>query len=191
MPFWMHTLYRWCHRRFRRSSAHRYRDHLSPHLGVTRLEERRVLNADFSLVAGTSLTMDNFTQVTDENLSVTESGTNYVFNLDEGAWTGTDVAGVVTGATTNTLTVDKAAVDAFTTGIIIDDTAEIAEDITFGTANFSGLTGSLQMLGAGTITQSAASTVSVSTFHATADRSPWRKAATILPPCLGPASIIG
>ena len=52
-------------------------------LRYDRLEQRRVLNADFGLF-GSVLDIDNFTQVVDEGLLISDNGTDIQFQLDEG-----------------------------------------------------------------------------------------------------------
>jgi hypothetical protein len=106
------------------------------------------------------LLLNHFTQAADENLSIQDTGTEYQFILSEGVWNGTDGGGLA-GNATNTLTVDKATIN---NTIQIDDSAGIDQDISFGSVDFSGLTGSLDVIGAGAISQAGGSTVQISTF---------------------------
>ncbi len=138
-------------------------------LFLTRLEDRRVLNADFALV-GDSLVLNNFSQTGDENLTIQDTGTEYQFILTEGVWDGTDGGGV-TGDGLNTLTVDKANIDNdIINNIDINDSANIDVDIQVGpgTVDFAALDGSLEIDGAGDITQAVGSTFLVSSLDADA-----------------------
>ena len=60
-------------------------------VGYLNLEPRRVLSADFMLVGG-MLDLDDFSQTTDENLTISEFANFYRFDLDEGTWSGVDTA---------------------------------------------------------------------------------------------------
>jgi hypothetical protein len=104
-----------------------------------------LLSATFSS-DGNALVLDEFTQVSDENLIVRESGASYEFVLSEGTWSGTAVAGV-SGDGTATLSVDKAAVAGLAGGIVIDsyivNSTPLQTDLVFETADFSTLSGGL------------------------------------------------
>jgi len=133
-------------------------------LHVTQLEERVVLNADFSLATGAQLTLDNFTQSSDENLTITESGSDYQYTLSEGTWSGSNGGGV-SGTGTSTLTFTKATANALSTGIRVNDnaTTPIDVDVNFATVDYSGLSGALDFDGIGNVTQDGGSTVLIST----------------------------
>ena len=76
--------------------------------GHTKLEPRRLLNADFSL-AGGALTLFDFdgTVIADPDLvTVDQSGTTITFVLSDGDWLSPDM-GIATGTGTDTLTVDN------------------------------------------------------------------------------------
>ena len=66
-------------------------------LGHTRLEPRRLLNADFDLTGGT-LELDGFVDSTvDPNeVTLSQTGLVYSFELADGFWTGDDSAAGVT-----------------------------------------------------------------------------------------------
>ncbi len=157
---WIHNLL--ARRRFERKKARSAREEFVG-LFLTRLEDRRVLNAAFAVTgAGSnSLQLDNFTQTSAESLTVQDTGANYQFVLAEGVWSGTDGGGA-TGNGTNTLTVDKSAIN---NSIQINDSANIDVGITFDSSNFSGLTGSLDIIGAGAVSQNLGTTLKVSTLN--------------------------
>ena len=135
-------------------------------LFLTRLEDRRVLNAAFAVAgAGShSLQLDNFTQTSAENLTVQDTGASYQFVLAEGLWSGTDGGGAA-GSGTDTLTVDKSVIN---NTIQINDSANIDVGITFNSSDFSGLTGSLDIIGAGAVSQNLGTTLQVSALNADA-----------------------
>src|SRR5437764_1158897 len=111
-------------------------------LYLTRLEDRQVLNAAFA-AAGANLNLTSFAGSTN-TVTVSDTGAatgNYVFKLNAGTWSGTDVAGTVTGNGTNTLTVNKSVI---TGTISINDASGSAVDVQFSDADnqivFSSLT---------------------------------------------------
>src|SRR5437660_12092333 len=68
-------------------------------LYLTRLEDRQVLNASFAVTGGNALNLTNFTDTGNTKstgVTVSESGTNYVFTLTggNGTWLGTNGGGV-------------------------------------------------------------------------------------------------
>ncbi len=92
------------------------------------LEDR---NAPASFVeAGATLNLNLDTA--SESVSIQSNGTNYKLSLAATNWSGTDSANV-TGNGSNTLTVTKAGIDAFTSGINIADSAA-ATSVTFATS---------------------------------------------------------
>lgn len=84
-------------------------------LGLMRLEKRRLLNGDFSFVAGLDLTLDNI----DADLTIQETAADFQFILNTGQWTGTDVAGSVSGNGTGSLSIDKVAFGGLSQGTSI------------------------------------------------------------------------
>lgn len=142
-------------------------------LFIMRLEARRVLDASFAAVAGDVLSLDGFTELVNEDLTIGEVGSDYHFILSEGVWNGVDGGGIV-GAGTDTLRVDRATVGAYATGVRVEDTNTINLDVDFQDLNgdqlavdMSTWTGSLELVGVGAVTQS--DKVFVSTLIASAD----------------------
>ena len=133
----------------------------SASLNIMKLEKRRLLNADFSMLAGLDLTLDNI----DADVSLQESATDFEFILDGGTWNGTDVVGMISGDGTNTLNVNKAALNGLSNGVSLD--ANQASAVTFALdsnqepLDLSAMAGPLTVSRFDTVTQSAAE-VSVS-----------------------------
>ncbi len=120
------------------------------------------MNAAFAVSGGNSLQLNNFTQTSAESLTVQDTGTgSYQFVLSDGNWSGTDGGGV-TGNNSNTLIVDKTLIN---NSIQINDSANIDFGITFDSSDFSGLSGSLDIIGAGAVSQNLGTTLKVSTFN--------------------------
>lgn len=92
------------------------------------LEERVVLNADFSF-DGVNVLMNNYSSLGAESLTVGETATHYQFSLAEGTWNGVDGASVF-GNGTSTLSVDK----TFGGSTITSDGAAI--NVSFGAVDF-------------------------------------------------------
>lgn len=90
-------------------------------LRVTKLEERKLLDAAASLIGGAALTLDSFDAI--DQLTISESATAGVgaldFTLDSGSWT--SVSGTGLSAAGNILTVDAMATAALTS-LRIDST---------------------------------------------------------------------
>ncbi len=143
-------------------------------LFLTRLEDRRVLNAAFQAPTGGNgtLTLEGFTA--GASLSVQDTGTQYQFVLSGGeTWTGANGDGVT--ASGNTLSVDKAEIATPTDPLnplnqIQIDGSAINPAISFegGTVDFTGLSGGLDIIGAGAISQDVGSNLIVSSFDASA-----------------------
>ncbi|MCA9215794.1 MAG: hypothetical protein KDB27_22165, partial [Planctomycetales bacterium] len=121
---------------------------------ITRLEERCVLNADFTAVAG-ALTLNAFASNTDLTIHEVDNGgtLEYEFVLTKGNWNGTDIPSNVV-ANNATLTVSR----SFAKTILVDDTGSKDPNIFFDSVDFSLLddTNSMTIRGVSTITQSAA-----------------------------------
>ena len=105
--------------------------------GHVKLEPRRLLNADFDLTGG-SLTLDAFTNddAGDDRVTISEAGGIFTFFLEDGDWLGDDSAAEISGAGTDTLTIDT-GIGALTS-ILMDSTAADAFEIEFGDFNFTG-----------------------------------------------------
>lgn len=76
---------------------------------VQTLEDRHMLDGAFFYdAAGDSLTLDSFTEIFGEGLTISETASDYRFQLAEGVWTGIDNAAMgITGNGTGDLRVDK------------------------------------------------------------------------------------
>lgn len=116
------------------------------------LEPRRVLNADFTLLGGV-LDLDNFSESTDENLSITQIPNFYQFELDEGTWSGVNTT-LAIGNGTSILSVNS----NFVSELSVLDSIGIDLDVTFGNANLSQLD-STTVVTTGSIDQFASSTL--------------------------------
>ena len=99
-------------------------------LHLMRLERRKLLNADFTLLAGLDLNIDNV----DADLSVLESANDFEFQLDNGTWNGSDVAGQVSGSGTSTLSVNKITLNSLTNGVSIQEGSSQPRTLTFDSA---------------------------------------------------------
>jgi hypothetical protein len=124
------------------------------------LEPRRVLSADFMLVGGV-LDLDDFSQTTDENLSIARASNLYQFELDEGVWSGVDTT-FLSGNGTSTLLVDP----NFVTDISVNDNLGIALDVEFHNIDLSQLN-STSIVTSGNIGQSVLSAVVAPTLSLT------------------------
>ncbi len=142
-------------------------------LFLTRLEDRRVLNADFELVAGNTLLLDNFTETAGnaENLTIQQNvGGDYEFILAEGTWTqiGAGDPGI-TADGAGTLTVDGDLINAndVINTLQIDDGTDGNIEISFGpgTTDLSNLDVGTDITGMGDVTQNGASVLLVSTLN--------------------------
>ncbi|HUG90846.1 MAG TPA: autotransporter-associated beta strand repeat-containing protein, partial [Planctomycetaceae bacterium] len=132
------------------------------HLFLTRLEDRRVLNADFALV-GDVLTLDQFTEVATESLEIRDNAddTKVDFVLADGVWTNVGDASPDAAVNANVLTVNKSALAS----IFVNDNgnadAGIDFDVTFGGVDLASIDLTFQN-GVGDVTQTG--TVMVSTL---------------------------
>ena len=102
----------------------------------TKLERRRLLNADFGF-DGSNLLFDNFVDSNsdDNRLSIGDDGTNYLFTLEDGVFDGTDSSEII-GNGTNTLSVDKSV--AGLVSIILDSNTSHQFDLEFNDFDFGG-----------------------------------------------------
>ncbi len=138
---------------------------------IRRLEERRVLNAEFMFVSGDALTLENFTNSVgaagDEGLSISGNAAQTDFVLTEGVWSGTDETGVVEGMGTDTLSVfNVPGINDLTNGIQVLGSggpaiSPTAPAVTLGNSNLSSLDGPLAFRGIRSITQTPATTTTV------------------------------
>ncbi len=136
--------------RTRRSNTRHAR---SVQLQAEVLESRAPPSATFS--TGNTIEIGLSESSAAEVLTVAESGSDYVFSLAAGVWTGTDGGGF-SGAGTNTLTIDKAEAASRIGGIQMGvDTL-----VDFDTADFSSLKS--LFVGAADITQDAGETLTTS-----------------------------
>ena len=107
-------------------------------LGHTKLEPRRLLNADFNLMGG-ALTLDGFTDAGGpiDSVTISQSGTDFTFVLSDGVWLGDDSdPGVTLLAGDTTLQIDSSMVSL--TSILMDSNLTDGFDIEFGDFSFSG-----------------------------------------------------
>ena len=106
--------------------------------GHVKLEPRRLLNADFSLVAG-SLTLDNFTDdfgADPDLVTASQTGTDFTFVLGDGEWNGIDLPGLAVGDGTDTLTVDNSLGTLLS--IFLESETTDQFNIEFGDFSFAG-----------------------------------------------------
>jgi len=127
-----------------------------------------LLSATYSIETD-ALVLDDFTQVSDENLAIRENGANYEFVLSEGMWVGNSLPGV-SGGGTSILSVDKASVAGLAGGIVINTSiisTQLRADTALGAADFSSLTGGLHVTtAAATQSDGESLTVSALDVHA-------------------------
>ncbi len=113
-------------------------------LRVMRLERRRVLSADFSLVGG-GLVLDGF-DAEDASLEISQQGDAYEFTTDEG-WETLDgplPAGVrVEG---ETLSIDRALLESLPNGLSVVGDGTNSLSVMLGNADFSGLDGPVSLI---------------------------------------------
>ena len=114
-----------------------YPDSPSNELRHTKLERRRLLNADFGF-DGTNFLIDNFddSDPGDNNIVVGQDATNYIFTLADGEWVGSDIGTDVVGSGSDTLLVDK-SIAGLVKFILESDTAA-QFDIQFENFDFGG-----------------------------------------------------
>ena len=123
------------------NNPNRDRDRLAGH---SKLEPRRLLNADFSFVAaGGALTLDGFVDSVpaDANrVELSQSGDDFIFTLEDGVWNnsgnGTPTAGISLNMGMDMLTVDSSLVTL--NSIFIDSTTADQFGIDFDSFDFSG-----------------------------------------------------
>ena len=139
----------------------RIADAYSSGLRHTKLERRRLLNADFGF-DGTNFLIDNFvdSDAGDNNILVGQDATNYIFTLADGDWVGSDIGTDVVGSGTDTLLVDK-SIAGLVRFILESDTA-VQFDIQFDNFDFGGefsisLDGGVSF---GTVSQTAGTAIS-------------------------------
>ncbi len=120
---------------------------------VTRAAYRGVLDATFSRSGTGDLTLNNFTQTTEEIVTASDSGADYTFVLTEGGWaagggTGDGAATISTTTNTNdTLTVAKTNIATIT----IDDSANIDVRVNLTGLDLDAATTNLSTSGVGWI----------------------------------------
>ena len=117
--------------------------------GHQKLERRRLLNADFGF-AGGELTLFNFDNSDDgvaNQIQIEEVGNTYQVILSEGNWSTADSTTPVTGAGSNTLTLDNTG--GILSSILAQSTTADSFDIQFG-----GMMGGFDFDGDVTIEQS-------------------------------------
>ncbi len=106
-----------------------------PDLTLLKLEPRRLLNADFSLVAD-SLQLDFTAPDATDTLTVSRDGDDYRFELGTGQWRGSDTGNIV-GDGTNALLVDAGFANGLLAGVGVRDDGDLGVVLT--AADFSGL----------------------------------------------------
>lgn len=105
-------------------------------LGYEKLEERKVLNADFGF-AGGSLQLENFVDASGpELISISQTGSTFEFVLSDGVWIGNDAAAGISGAGNDTLLIDSSV--ASLANIFLDNVSGDQFDVEFGNFNFMG-----------------------------------------------------
>ncbi|MEM1304610.1 MAG: hypothetical protein AAGG46_06920, partial [Planctomycetota bacterium] len=113
------------------------------------LEARRVLSADFTLGAQ-GLVLHGFDADSD-GLTITQVEDDYVFTLRGGEWDGAAANGVnVDGSS---LSVSTSVLEPLASGIRVLATPGLSLDVTFGHADFSGLAGPVEIVGASSLSQ--------------------------------------
>ncbi len=119
------------------SESFRIPDSPSNELRHTKLERRRLLNADFGF-DGTNFLIDNFVDSDpgDNNIVVGQDATSYIFTLTDGEWVGSDIGTDVVGSGSDTLLVDK-SIAGLVQFILESDTAA-QFDIQFDNFDFGG-----------------------------------------------------
>ena len=139
-------------------SSHRQSPRQRP-LQVLRLEKRRVLSADFSLVGG-GLLLDGFDAADGDTLSISSQDDTYRFELAEGeSWRtadalppgGIDVDG-------STLAIDSSLLDSLPGGVSVNGGSN-GLSVQFGDADFSSLSGPLSLTGVSSLGQETGATL--------------------------------
>lgn len=144
-----------------RSYARRFQSRPS----IRRLEQRRVLNAEFSL-DGSTLTLENFQNNVSDLTIANDLGGDYTITLSDGVWSesaGSD-ANSFTGAGTDTLTVDPADVLAM---LVNDSDSDVDFGVLFDDPNFAGDT--LELAGVGPVSQTGLAPMTFDTLMLDAD----------------------
>ncbi|MEM6654223.1 MAG: hypothetical protein AAF596_00320 [Planctomycetota bacterium] len=119
------------------------------------LEARRVLSADFTLGAQ-GLVLHGFDADSD-GLTITQVEDDYVFTLRGGEWDGAAANGVnVDGSS---LSVSTSVLEPLASGIRVLATPGLSLDVTFGHADFSGLAGPVEIVGASSLSQDSGSLI--------------------------------
>ena len=140
-------------------------------LRYQRLEQRRVLNADFSLLAGV-LDIGNFSELVDEGLSISDNGSQLQFQLDEGIWGTTNNPGnIITGTGTNTISVPKSLIGLGAINSIVIDAGDVGDaDIQITTdTDLTGLRDFVSIETGGDIGQVTGTSILVGDLQMSAD----------------------
>ena len=140
-----------------------FRSKLADSFGYEKLEERAVLNADFGF-AGGSLQLNNFvdSSPSTELVSISQTGSTFEFVISDGVWIGNDAAAGISGAGSNTLSIDSSVANL--ADIFLDNNSNDQFDIEFGDFNFIGdvevgqLSGTSQF---GTVSQALGTSLSI------------------------------
>ena len=113
--------------------------HHPANLRHTKLERRRLLNADFGFAGGT-LSIDNFldsdADASNDKITVSENATHYVFTLDDGDFNELNTTAGITGDGSDTLMVSKSV--AGLVQMILDSDTLDQFKIEFQSFDFSG-----------------------------------------------------
>ena len=108
--------------------------------GHSKLEPRRLLNADFSFLGPSAvLTLDNFSDATpntSETIGISQSGTDFEFSISNGVFNGATSGGISLNAAQNVLTVDSNLVSL--SEIFIENDNSVDFGIDFDSFNFAG-----------------------------------------------------
>ena len=107
--------------------------------GPTRLEPRRLLNAEFDLLGGGTLVLDTFTDDSGDpnTLNVSQSGAIFTFEIGDGVWIGDDSPANITIVGGNQLQVDT-GLGALSALLISNTDNDAGFDIEFGDFTFAG-----------------------------------------------------
>lgn len=161
---------------FRAAEPRSYARRFQSRPSIRRLEQRRVLNAEFSL-DGSTLTLENFQNNVNDLTIANDIGGDYTFTLSDGVWSeaaGSDANGF-TGAGTDTLTVAPADVLA----MLVDDSGSAVDfGVLLDDPNFAGDT--LELAGVGPVSQTLLAPMTFDTLTLNADNGSFEVPSLIL-----------
>ena len=114
-----------------------------PDLSILRLEQRRLLNADFSLVAD-ALELNFTDPQSADAVTVSRDGDAYRFEIANGQWSGDATPGVM-GQGADALLIDISTASGLSGGIRVMDDGDLS--VLLAAADFSVLLGGMQLWG--------------------------------------------